>query len=848
MASIDYQGAKTEIENIFAKADSQRKVIFWYDAPKNFKEDIENDTFVNCKVLICNQNEFEIKKTIEHDDTSSNFLVYVPNERPIDNENWLLDILMYSEEYYADTVALTMRRLGITNTDLRKVIENHVKFFDSEARTKKLNTYVVVNNETTSNELRVAMMAVLTKAQANNIESVLKELVFEDDDHSKYKDLVKFCFEDAFWNAVCDLYNYDGDLKIETLIKKFMFTAFIEQTVGQNKDASNPFDNMASFYNQFLITGKGVNDAKFFIGGIKSDERYEGLQDGLSLDLKIEGLISTKDITAIQFADIFECLDIEIITKIAGNLASGSLEYDAFERVIMNRCNSMWYEKHKDEYGVLLATIRFLRCLDKPIAKGLDVNEYINKYTTEYYKIDTEYRKAVTYYRNLENPGEVFESLMDLVENSYQFKFLDILGPEYSKALSLQNSWDFVAGDMSDDFYRLIQKNPTKKMFVIISDGLRYEIGQEIYERIKINKVLKGGAEISHMVSPLPSITSFGMASLLPHKTISYENKQVLVDGMPTNGLAQRDAILKAKNPNYAAISYENINGFTQKELRAYVADKSLIYIYHDVMDNAGEHNESKVFDVVENCITEIVNLVKKLYNNLQISNFYITADHGFIYRRNEVMESNKYSNIASLGAIETSKRYLVTDDSSMQVSYTTETKLNKVSDGRYKVIAPWGYDLFKTQGNGIQYVHGGTSLQETIIPLIHVSELRSRVDVQVARPVSVMLKSITRKITNRSFTLEFEQMEKVEENKHAITCETFIVDKSGEKVSNEYKFIANSSSDDLETRVTKIRFTLKNIQFDRNKPYFLILKNVNEDEYIEKIQFNINIIQFKMF
>lgn len=848
MASIDYQDAKTEIENIFAKADLQRKVIFWYDAPKNFKEDIENDTFTNCKVLICNQNEFEIKKTIEHDDITSNFLVYIPSERPVDTENWLLDILIYSEEYYADTVALAMRRLGITNTDLRKVIENHVKFFDSEARTKKLNTYVVVNNETTSNELRIAMMAVLTKAQANNIESVLKELVFEDDDHSKYKDLVKFRFEDAFWNAVCDLYNYDGDLKIETLIKKFMFTAFIEQTVGQNKDASNPFDNMASFYNQFLITGKGVNDAKFFIGGIKSDERYEGLQDGLSLDLKIEGLISTKDITAIQFADIFECLDIEIITKIAGSLASGSLEYDAFERVIMNRCNSMWYDKHKDEYGVLLATIRFLRCLDKPIAKGLEVNEYINKYTTEYYKIDTEYRRAVTFYRNLENPGEVFEALMDLVENSYQFKFLDILGPEYSKALSLQTSWDFVASDMSDDFYRLIQKNPTKKMFVIISDALRYEIGQEIYERIKINKVLKGGAEISHMISPLPSITSFGMASLLPHKTISYENKQVLIDGMPTNGLVQRDAILKARNPNYAAISYENINGFTQKELRAYVADKSLIYIYHDVMDNAGEHNESKVFDVVENCITEIINLVKKLYNNLQISNFYITADHGFIYRKNEVMESNKYSNIASLGAIETSKRYLVTDDSSMQVSYTTETKLTKVSDGRYKVIAPWGYDLFKTQGNGIQYVHGGTSLQETIVPLIHVSELRSRVDVQVARPVSVMLKSITKKITNRSFTLEFEQMEKVEENKHAITCETFIVDESGEKVSNEYKFVANSSSDDLETRVTKIRFTLKNVQFDRNKPYFLILKNVNEDEYIEKTQFNIDIIQFKIF
>ena len=402
---------------------------------------------------------------------------------------------------------------------------------------------------------------------------------------------------------------------------------------------------------------------------------------------------------------------------------------------------------------------------------------------------------------------------------------------------------------MSDNFYNLIQKNPTKKMFVIISDALRYEIGNEIYERIKVNKVLKGGAEIDYMVSPLPSITSFGMASLLPHKSLTYSNKQVFADGMPTNGIPQRDAVLKAKNKSFAAISYDDINNMTQKELRQYCSDKTLVYIYHDVMDNAGEHNESKVFDVTETCINELVNLVKKLYNNLQISNFYITADHGFVYRRNEIHESSKYSNIVSLNAAETAKRYLIADDMSLSVPYSFEVKLDKITNDDFKLISPWGYDLFKTQGSGIQYVHGGTSLQETIVPLIHVSELRSEKLKDQVGPVEVRLKSITRKITNRSFTLDFEQMEKVGENKQAITCETYIVDESGEKVSNEYKFIANSSSDDLDTRITKIRFTLKNIQFDRNKPYFLILKNVEkDDEYIEREQFNIDIIQFKMF
>ena len=191
MASIDYQGAKQEIERIIENSASKRTVVFWYDPAKNFVEDIKDDSFSNCKTLICDHNEFEIKKIIEHDDLTSNFLVYVPSERPADNDNWLLDILMYSKEYYADTVALTMRRLEITNNDLRKVIEQYIKFFDSDIRVKKLSNYISINDETRSSDLRLALMAVLVKSEKKSIDSVLAELVF-DNDGSKYKEIVKF--------------------------------------------------------------------------------------------------------------------------------------------------------------------------------------------------------------------------------------------------------------------------------------------------------------------------------------------------------------------------------------------------------------------------------------------------------------------------------------------------------------------------------------------------------------------------------------------------------------------------------------------------------------------------------
>ena len=842
MASIDYQEARKEIIKLFGRKDaSGRKIIFWYDPPANFKDDIAGDNYDCCKILVCNKNEFAIKKTIEHDDPMSDYLIYIPEEKPADNENWLLDILMYSEEYYADTVALTMRRMNLTNTDLRRVIEWHSKFFDAESRTKKLSNYVTVNDEMKASDLRMAMMCVLVKASSRSIESVLTELVFDNSNTSKYTDLKKFGFEEYLWDEICRYYNYEGDQKIESLVKKFMFTALLEQKAE--------FDSLPSFYDQFKISGPGRMDAKFFVDKIKADKRYEALQLDVAADLKIEGLLVSRDITCVQTADIFECIDIDIIKKISASLVNGSLDYSTFERVISDRLNSMWYETHSEEYAILSSVMAFRKKLEMAVPAGLLATDYVQRYAEDYYLVDTYYRRICENYNKLEDPSSELEDLMRMVENSYQSKFLDPLGKAFSDALKEQGNWDFPGIKMSKNFYQEVQNKNYKKCFVIISDGFRYEIGRELYEKMKMDTVLNGNEEIKYAISPLPSETRFGMASLLPHRVMAYANKLVMVDEMSTIDTASRDAVLKKRKESYAAIQYKDINKMTRNELRAYMSDKSLVYIYHNVIDNAGEHNESKVFDVTQTAVDEILSLIRKLYNNLQISNFYVTADHGFLYRRNEVEESQKYSNVVSLHPTEASKRYVLTDDDSLNIPYTVEFHLDNVSEGEYKVISPYGYDLFKTQGSGLQYVHGGASLQEIIVPVIHLGELRSGGNKEAVSPVGVRLKSITRKITNRSFTLEFEQYEKVEERKQAITCETYLVDEDGNKVSGEYRFVAASESDDVDARSTKIRFNLMNIEFDRSKRYNLILKNIAKtDEYIEREQFTIDILQFKMF
>lgn len=840
MASIDYREARKEIIKAFrAQTGGGRKILFWYDAPAIFKEDIMADNLDCCRVLVCEKNEFSIKKTIEHDDPDSNFLVYIPHDKPADTENWLLDILTYSEEYYADTVALIMRRLNLTNTDLRRVVERYSKFFDSEGRINRLSNYVQVNDQMTGDELKMAMLCVLAKASSRSVESVLTELVF--DSGAKYADIAKFGFEEYLWDEISRYYNYEGDQKISVLIRKFLFTALLEQKAD--------FGDLPSFYQQYTITDAGRMDAKFFVDKIKTEKRYPALQSDIAADLKIEGILVSRDISCVQEADVFKCIDAHVVRMIGESLKNGSMDYDTFERVIALRRNSIWYDNYKAEYEFLSSAIVFFRLLDKPIPKQLLAADYVQKYADEYYRVDSEYRHACAAYRQIDETVDAFEWLMERVDLTYQNKFLDALGKEYSDALVRQQEWRFSGIPMTSGFYRSIQSKNYKKCIVIISDGFRYEMAHELYEMIQGDNILKGSEAISYAISPLPSETRFGMAALLPHQVLSFQAGDVYADGLPTNSTAARDAILKAKRSSYAAIQYEDIAGMKRQELRNYMSDKSLVYVYHNVIDNTGEHNENKVFDVAATAIKEILDLVKKIFNDLQISNFFITADHGFVYRRSVVEDSDKYSNVVSMHPTEVSKRYAISNDPSFGIPYTLEYPL-ATADGVYKVVSPYSYDLFKTPGPGLQYVHGGASLQETVVPIIQIGELSSAKNRDAASPVGVRLKSITRKITNRSFSLDFEQTEKVEGAKLAVSCETYIVDEDGEKVSGTYPFVAASTSEDPATRVTSVRFTLMNIQFDRNKRYYLILRNVDrkDEAFIEKEQFVIDILGFKMF
>lgn len=840
MSDSSYQEAKLQLIKMFNKPSDFRHIIFWYDETQTFIEEIKNDSFDNAKIVIYENNPFSIKTLLEIEDTKSNYLIYFPCKRPTDVENWLLDTLLYSEEYYADVVALTMRNLGLETSKLREVIQRHLSFFENKQRVIDLQKRLPINDAVSPEDMELSMMASLVRADYSKIEQILLEIIFDVDSGKKYNELEKYNFKNDFWTMVSEQYYYSGEESIDTLIRSFLITS-----VSQNKNIKIE----GPIWSKLLIKESNESVLYFVNAILKKDKRYDELQEKYSVKLRISELIKSRGIDSLETSDEFKTFDRFIIDIITKSLVNGSYDFDFYLKVIDDyRLTTIWYAEFENQYEFLKNAILLKKSADIDIELGQVPSEYITRYCDEYYIVDTHYRHAINAYFKINEPDDNQMALVEDLDNTYENRFLSKLGGTFSKSLkTIEPTYDFGSIELSKNFFRKRLNRLAKKQFIIISDALRYEVGAELVKQLNQVDKFYGLAKLDYQITTLPSITPFGMSALLPNDSISYENKKVFVDGKSSDGTDNRDKILKSKSPNYAAIQYSEIIKKNRDELRRYMDDKNVVYIYHDTIDNAGEH-DLDVFEACNTAIKEIIDLIKKLYNTLQISNYMITSDHGFIYRNKKIDASNKYNSFAGLGLDDYSQRYAIINNS-LELNDSNVFDMNYLGGCTQKVFTPYSYDLYRKAGGGIQYIHGGSSLQELVTPVITLSEMRSRSTDKTVEPVKVRLKTATHKIMNKSFSLQFEQCEKVDGKKTQATLLVYFVDENNELISEKKVLIANKTTDNPLERIIDMRFLLMNKQYDRNKRYYLMMVDSETEEPVEDpIQFVIDIIGFKMF
>lgn len=862
----------------------QRRIIFWYDEDKEFEDKLDEVVLENAKVIaLTGNNAFSVKKLLSVDDLTTNYLVYSPLAYNRPDDNWLLDVELYSEEFRADLISIWMDEMSLaSNPAMRKQVKNYRAYFNAKDRRLKVNTQNKV--PATPAQLHMAVMAAicgLKDAQPNMILRSVFRAGLDLKNNTVYQDFVKYHADGAFWAMVrqgCGFAEEEPDLgrlAIHLLLTAATRTMQQEYLAGLDSFISMPHQAYCyDFISEWLHSDKVNSCEAGREGGLGRDiqqlydvARY--VEDEARLHQRFEKL-TVDDLAG---TECFPCINEVILTKLMTEISDHIIDVDTITSTVEKRRTCAWYEPFENFYDGILQVAN-MQSFFKEHSAGFHTAEakgIWKEYTESYYQMDTYYRLFhLSFQKSLETSNilldDLFKHVVDKVEGLYTHWFLGELGNNWSDVCAdeLATYGKVLEVPQQEEFYRSRIKTSDTKVFVIISDAMRYEVAAAMADQLQ--RETQSKVSISSMQSIFPSITKFGMAALLPHKKLTVEVRNdiltVLADGQSTAS-TYRDKVLKSEDPASVALKYNDIIAMKRAERSALVKGMDVVYIYHDTIDEASHTSDTAVFSACDKAISELKNLVRIIVNEFGGTNILITADHGFLYTYSllkeedkidkrgffdvDVVNSDVIKKESNRRCVEYGRRYAIMQKG-VQPDYLMPVKF---LDGNteFEGFTPRESIRIKMSGGAMNFVHGGISLQEMVVPVIEYHHLRNdsmeyRRNKQKydTKPVTVNLLSANRKISNMIFSLNFYQKDAVSANREAATYQVYFTDENGKQISDVQKIIADKTSDNGAERTFRCQFNLKSLKYSNTATYYLVIADEQGLQMPQREPFQIDI------
>ena len=830
----------------------KRRIVFWHDEDGEFADAIDELDLSGVSVVkLTGTNNFAVKKLLSSDDLTGDYLIYDPLSYEKDqHDDWLLDIRLYSEEFRADLVSMQMEELLVEpSSAMRKAMKLYAKFFNKIDRKEKLRR--IGRTYQTPLQLHIDIMAVLCGINGGSAQDVIVAVLsagLEKESNDALINIDKFGNIEAFWQLVQKYTGYVNaeDRPLGELAAHILITA-LSQTVpasalrGLERFISDP----CKAYCYQLVHEWQRGDSS---DGLIEICRY------VEHELRLPDRFDKTDINILLKSDVFPAINESILKRFFTEISENVIKVEEIIGAVENRRTAAWYALTED----YLESLYYIAKMQEFYLEHIDGFHIVEPakvwklYTTDAYEMDGHYRHFHFSFGNtLKSPNALLEDALkkcsDVVEGLYREWFLKQLTLTWTKAIAGDlDSLGYVSeiNEQRRFYNRYVSPNMSKsnRVFVVISDALRYEVAAELSEVLNHNT--KGKATLESMQAVFPSITKFGMAALLPGKEVSANDKiEVFVDGNPTASTAQRGAILNVANPDSVAVTYHDLLQMKPSEQSALVVGKQVVYIYHNTIDALGDKpaTEMKVFEACQTAINELSGIVKLILNRLG-TNIFITADHGFLYTYKALDESQKISRQTFDGEVyELGRRYALTA-ADTAADYLLPVKTERTIGGTsMKGYAPQDTVRIKVQGGGENYVHGGISLQEMVVPVIVYKGMRTdyKKYVEVQNP-GLSLISESHKVSNLMFSLDFLQKQPVGDKVQPCNYTLHFTNDEGVPVSDFQTVIADRTSANASDRVFRVRFTLKQMQYNKTKLYRLVI--ANDTDAPEEVEFRIDI------
>ena len=771
----------------------RHRIIFWYDTKQELQAEYEAVSLPDVEKVILTNNQFGLKHRMLRELPQQKFLLYHAGPQPAHLSNWLLDVQLAHGEFRADQAGLWLHELGLPS-EFTEIVVNHAEFFKSDQRRAELKEKLAPNDS--ARMIRLKMTVVCAKAEPRLdtiLEALLVSLAEGKDDKIQ---LIQRCeLEPFLWQWVGAAYGYKSEAPS---VRDFALTLFQAcYALGLAEEAS--------------LNSEAVVLLRRWKDSVRHQAAFKTLSAKYADILQIEQDLEKRPYRDLLDLDYFELIDRKILSDLVREVSNRTISSDTSTRLIYQRRQSVWYEIYAHLYEAIDKGGRFLQLLEQVTLQPRSFAHGVQQYSQTWFQLDQLYRQFVFHYRQSEHRSLLMQ-LYEEVENRYTNQYLLPLNDQWQQVIDGVESWRETAVPRQTDFYAE-QVRPflakDKKVFVIISDALRHEIGEELARRVRQEDRYE--AELETAVSVLPSFTQLGMAALLPHEQLALtpDGKTVLVDGQSSVGTNNRNKILsQATRGQATAMKAETFMNISREESRELFRENSVVYIYHNQIDQIGDKRESeeRVFDAAANTIEELILIIKRAAN-ANATNMVVTADHGFIYQHRELDESDFASQQAEgEQLLNANRRYVLGHGLRQTPSFKKFNAAQLGLGGEMELLLPKSINRLRVKGAGSRYVHGGATLQEIVIPIIKVNKKRQS---DVTKVTVDVLRGTSNIITTNQVTIRFYQTEAATAKVQPRTLRVGLYTQAGQLISDQHELIFDFRSDHEREREIPVQFIL---------------------------------------
>lgn len=794
-----------------------KKIVFYFDEDNSKQEELLSLKDSDVKVVEVKHNFFELKYKIEFEWRNKFLFLYHPYPKPKGEELKkypLLDLLIANVELRLDDASEFITEYRLSNSNL-SLVKQYINQLKTKTNQKKLAKILVPESFSESN-LKQGLISIAlgfnTVVDRNtNIakfltlasdEKVFSKAINNLNQQSLEEDLLKWI------NFLVDTKHTELNLETATetacKVKYNILTAFVDniQTNDSYKKIKLPrsadINKLQAFFADWT-DNQGINN------------RIDDVFTVLASDIKSENIL--KWYGTQQELGYYSSGTIEIIIKeLLDDINQNSLK--AKEDCIKWRQSSILNIQQSLQVDFIYYTANVFTILDSYSSYVFNTpDEYIKNYTDELYKVDLNYRKAVS---SLET---VRDELNDLEKTA--LALFEKLNKRYDRFLiELNVNWQTILNEINFDyskinvskqyeFYKENISDTDNKMVVIISDALRYELAYELYDDLMSDS--KNKLSISPSLASIPSYTNLGMSNLLPHNGITVNKGEsdlvFKIDGKTTVS-GNRELILRKEESSSSTIDFSDIMKLDRESGRSFFKENRIVYIYHDWIDAIGDKRgtEHETFQATSKAKNDLKRLMSKLYG-WNVYNITITSDHGFLFNYNEMPEASRETFPATKGYARTHTRFVVADEfESKSEGYQMQMRNTTNLDTDLMVSIPRAVNRYRKQGNiGLKFVHGGASLQELITPVLKFyKDRRDNFN-------EVTFKRIdgNNKISSGNIKISLLQEQAVSNNFKSTNIIFALYNDRSELLSNEEEVYFNSTSDNPRERFTEVLLTL---------------------------------------